>query len=156
MNVQTVPIFDIYAQSGTYVSATYVRTGVHTSSYLFTVPPPRKSQHQVWTLFDQSKGKPYIHTNSVRAHPSPLYYRLPLCAACNTSPNSAPSSSRHRDLNALLQRLSADLEEAREAAEMGAKRADASALEVGARQEESRRLGEALARTESRVAATER
>lgn len=72
--------------------------------------------------------------------------------------NASPSALFHftRDLNALLQRLSTDLKEAKEAAETGAKRADASALEVGARQEESRRLGEALARTESRVAATER
>eukprot|EP00904_Undaria_pinnatifida_P004384 jgi/Undpi1/13947/HiC_scaffold_9.g03598.m1 len=65
-------------------------------------------------------------------------------------------NATNRDLNALLQRLSADLKEAREAAETDAKRAEASALEVGARQEESRRLGEALARSESRVAAAER
>lgn len=78
---------------------------------------------------------------------------------------SAPVRAHHstvcpfsftRDLNTLLQRLSADLQEAKEAAEACAKRADASDLEVGARQEESRRLGEALARTESIIAATER
>lgn len=82
---------------------------------------------------------------------APLY-RLPFVR------NASSSTLLHftRELNALLQRLSADLKEAKEAAEMGVKRADASALEVGARHEELRRLGEALERTESRVAATER
>lgn len=61
-----------------------------------------------------------------------------------------------RDLNALLQRLNADLEEARAAAEVDSRRAHASADEAGVKLEDARRLGEALAATEARLVAAER
>lgn len=61
-----------------------------------------------------------------------------------------------RELNALLQRLAIDLEDAKSAGESNGKRAEASALEVGLREEEGRRAKEALAATESKLAAEQR
>lgn len=61
-----------------------------------------------------------------------------------------------RELNALLQRLSADLENAKLTGESSSKRADASAVEVGLREEEGRRIREALGATESKLAAEQR
>ena len=66
-------------------------------------------------------------------------------------------TKRHgRELNALLQRLSADLEDAKSAGESNSKRADATAKEIGLREEEGRRIKEALAATESKLAAEQR
>eukprot|EP00752_Nemacystus_decipiens_P003002 g2785.t1 len=65
-------------------------------------------------------------------------------------------AATNRELNALLQRLSADLEDAKSAGESNSKRADATALEAGLREEEGRRIKEALAVTESKLAAEQR
>lgn len=72
---------------------------------------------------------------------------------CVAARNPDPS---FRDLNALVQQLSADLEKAQIAAETDAKRADASAAVAGEISDEVRRLGEALATTEAKLAISDR
>ncbi|CAM9704192.1 unnamed protein product [Ectocarpus sp. 4 AP-2014] len=65
-------------------------------------------------------------------------------------------NATNRELNALLQRLSTDLEETKAAGESSAKRAEALAHEVGLKEGEVQRVGEALAATEARLAASGR
>ncbi|CAM9213244.1 unnamed protein product [Ectocarpus sp. 13 AM-2016] len=65
-------------------------------------------------------------------------------------------NATNRELNALLQRLSTDLEEAKAAGESSGKRAEALAHEVGLKEGEVQRVREALAATEARLAASGR
>ncbi|CAM9457672.1 unnamed protein product [Ectocarpus fasciculatus] len=65
-------------------------------------------------------------------------------------------NATNRELNALLQSLSTDLEEAKAAGESNGKRAEASAHEVGLKEGEIKRVREALAATEARLAASGR
>ncbi|CAM9239376.1 unnamed protein product [Ectocarpus sp. 12 AP-2014] len=65
-------------------------------------------------------------------------------------------NATNRELNALLQRLSTDLEEAKAAGESSGKQAEALAHEVGLKEGEVQRVREALAATEARLAASGR
>lgn len=67
-----------------------------------------------------------------------------------------PTPFAVRDLNALLQRLSADLEEARTTAENEAKRLEASTSAAGEKDAEVRRLADALAAVEAKLTASDR
>lgn len=71
-------------------------------------------------------------------------------------PLPCPPTPVARDLNDLLQHLSADLEDARTVAETDAKRAEASTAAAGQKGEKVRRLGDALATMEARLAASDR
>ncbi|CBN77783.1 hypothetical protein Esi_0069_0048 [Ectocarpus siliculosus] len=65
-------------------------------------------------------------------------------------------NATNRELNALLQSLSTDLEEAKAAGESSGKRAEALAHEVGVKEGDVQRVREALAATEARLAASGR